>query len=110
MWGPWADVHVFNPQILQMAVKERLKLGAVVRLHGAHAKWEPSPDVVNEANRGALIARIKDLQDANPRAVIDRGELVEPFTRARETLQELHVHLHAQPGLGLLVALPAFLV
>ena len=93
-----------------MVVELRLKFCPVVGLNHVHAEWEAPQDVVGELHRRALVARVIDLENSNARAIVDRGELVEPFTRARETLQELHVHLHAQPGLGLLVALPAFLV
>src|SRR6185503_916390 len=96
MRGPWTDVDVLDLEIVQMAVKLRLKLGPVVRLHRPHPERQPPPDVVDEADRGALIARVKDLQHADARAVIDRRELIEPFTGARETLQELHIHLHAK--------------
>src|SRR5262249_32455983 len=51
--------------------------------------------------------RVVDLQDANPGAIVDRRELIQPAARARDPLEKLHVQLQSVTGLGLLVALPA---
>ena len=58
----------------------------------------------------ALVARVVDLQDANPGAIVDGRELIEPASRARDSLEELHVELQPVAGLRLLVALPALAV
>src|SRR5829696_667920 len=60
-------------------------------------------NVVDEPDCRPLIAGVIDLENADARAVIDRRELIQPFTGAREALEELHIHLHAKTRLGLLV-------
>jgi hypothetical protein len=58
-------------------------------------------------DRRALIARVKDFQHANPSAIIDRGELVEPPTCPWNPLEKLDVDLETMAWLRLLVARPA---
>src|SRR5262245_8306848 len=91
-----------------MPVKARLELGTVVGLDNQHSKWQTSQYLVDEADRRALVARVVDLQHAEPRAVIDRRELIEPLLGARNPLEELDVHRQTMPRLRLLVPLPAF--
>ena len=52
-------------------------------------------------------ARVIHLEHPDARAVVDRRELIEPFLRPRDALQELDVHLEAVAGLGLFVTFPA---
>ena len=84
-----------------------LELGAVVGLHDVHAERQPPQDVVDEADRRALVAGVVDLEHANARAVVDGRELIEALSGARDPLEELHVHLQAVARLRLLVSLPA---
>ena len=90
-----------------MPVKVGLELGAIVGLNDKDAEGESPEDVINEGDRRALIARVKNLQHANPRAVVDGGELIKPPARARDALEKLDVDLQAMPRLRLLVARPA---
>jgi hypothetical protein len=67
---------------------------AVVGLHDVNAKRQAlPPHVVNEPHRRALVAGIVNLEDANASAVVNRRELAQPFVRARDPLEELHVQL-----------------
>jgi len=75
-----------------------------------HAERQSAQHLVDENDGRTLIARIMDLQDSNPGAIIDRRELIEPTSRPRDSLQELYVDLQAVTGLGLLIPLPAFAV
>ena len=93
-----------------MPMKPRLELGAVVRLKREDPEWEAFADLVQEADRRALIAGVVDLENAYTRAVVNRGELIQPFPRSWDALKELHVHLQAVPRLGFLVAFPALTV
>src|SRR5215208_5350973 len=93
-----------------MPMKLRLELGAMISLDDVDAEREPAHDFVEKASGRPLVARVEHLQDADPRAVIDRRELIQPLASAGDSLEELHVHLQAMAGLGLLVALPALLV
>src|SRR5688572_6803878 len=108
MRGTWPNVDVTNVFGLEVPVKLRLKLGAIVGLHHVHAKGEAPQDTVHKADGRVLIAGIKDLEHADTGAVINRGELIESSLAARNPLQKLHVHLQSVPRLGLFVALPPF--
>jgi hypothetical protein len=57
-------------------------------------------------DRRALGARVVDLEHANPRAIVDGGELIEPPSRTGDALQEFHIELQSVPGLRFLIALP----
>jgi hypothetical protein len=59
-----------------MPAKLRLKLRAVIGLHDVDAEWQPVLHLVDEADGGALGARVVDLQRANTRAVVNGGELI----------------------------------
>jgi hypothetical protein len=80
-------------QALEVPVELRLEFGAVVGLHHVHAKRQPADDLVDELHGRALVARVDDLQDANPRAIVNGRELIQPSPRPRDALQELHVRL-----------------
>ena len=94
----------------EVPMELRLELGAIVGLNDVDAKREAPPHLVHEADRGALVARVEHFEYANPRAVVDRGELVEPAATARDPLEELHVELEPMARLGLFVPLPALAV
>jgi hypothetical protein len=75
-----------------MPVELRLKLSTIVGLHHVDAERQPVPHVVDESDRGALVARVVvDLQHAKPRAIVTGGELIEPLTGAGDPLEELDV-------------------
>jgi hypothetical protein len=71
---------------------------------------EPFSNLVQESNGCALIAGIVDIQDSDTGAIVDGSELIQPFSRPRDALEELHVHLQAVSRLGLLAAFPALTV
>jgi hypothetical protein len=68
---------VADVELLQVPVKLRLELGAVVGLNDVDSEWQTTNDFVGETNRGRLRAAVVDFQDSNSSAVVDRGELVE---------------------------------
>ena len=49
------DVAVPDPQVLDMPVERRLKLGTVVRLDCLHLEGQPGDDVAGELDRGLLV-------------------------------------------------------
>jgi hypothetical protein len=77
-----------------------LELRTVVGLDHVHAEREASHHLVEKVDRRALIARIEHLQDADPRAVIDRRELIQALPRAGIRSRELHIDLQAMPRLA----------
>src|SRR6185503_5616544 len=85
---PGLDVGVTDVEALQVPVELRLELGAVIGLHDVDPKRQTPPHVVDESDRHALVARVVNLEDANPSAIIDRGELVQPLARPRNALEE----------------------
>jgi len=91
-------------------MKLGLELGPIVGLDDVHTKRQPAYDLVDELNRRSLVAGVVYLQHANPRAVINRRELVQSLPRAGDALEQLDVHLQAMTRLRLLVPLPALLV
>ena len=76
-----ADVERFD-----MPMKLGLKLGAIVGLDDVHTEREPSQDLVDKPDRRALVTRVVDLEDANARAIVNSGELIQPLLRARDPL------------------------
>ena len=94
-------------QRFRVPVEPGLELGAVVRLQHLDTEREPLSNLVQETDCCALITPIVDFQNPDAGAVIDSGELVEALTGPWDALQELHVHLQAVSGLGLLIAFPA---
>ena len=67
-------------QRFSVPVEPRLELGAIVGLKRKDPERESLANLVQEADRRALIAGVVDLQDSDPGTVIDCGELVEPLT------------------------------
>ena len=59
---------------------------------------------------GRLVARVIHLEHRNPRAIVNGGELKQPFLGARDPLEEFHVHLQPVTWLRLLTPLPSLLV
>ena len=108
--GARPDVHVLDAEVLDVPVERGLKLGAVVGLDAHHAERQLLEHVVDELDRRFLVQTLIDAQDPQPRAVVDRRELVVPASGSLERLDELHVELHLVAGLGLLVALPALVM
>src|SRR4249919_1575657 len=104
--GGRLDVDVSDPGIKDVVVELRLELGAVVCLNHLDLERELLEHVVDELNRGLLVEPVVDPQHPDPRAVIDRGELVVLLPRALQRSDELHVDLDPVPGQWLLVALP----
>ena len=76
--------------------------GASARLARPMRKGEPPKNLVDETDRGSLVAGLVDLEHSDECAVIDGGEQIETPFRARDPLEELHVQLPAMSGLGLL--------
>ena len=106
MWGPWPDVHVADVEFLEMPVEVGLKLGAIVRLDHLDAEGQAAEDIIDELDGRPLIAGLEDFQDADPGAIVDRGELIEPSAGARNPLEKLNVHLEAMARLRFLVTRP----
>jgi len=59
VWCPRPDVDVADVEGFEMPVKVGLELGAIVGLNDKDAEGESPEDVINEGDRGALIARVK---------------------------------------------------
>jgi hypothetical protein len=56
---------------------------------------KPSHHLVDEPNRGLLVAGVVDLQGPYSSGVVNGRELVEAFRRPRDALQELHADLRS---------------
>src|SRR5688572_26823565 len=106
--GP--NVTVPDVSTLQVPMELRLEFCAVVGLHDMDAKWQTPQHLVDELDGGALVARVEDLEDPNPRAIVNGGELEQSPARAGNPLEELHVYLQPMPWRDLLVSLPAFAI
>ena len=89
-----------------MPVEMGLKFGAIVGLDDMYAKWQSPEHFVDELNGRALVAHIEDLQDPDPRAVVNGRELKQSSACAGNPLEELDVHLQTMPRHQLLVSLP----
>lgn len=85
-------------------VELRLELCPVVSLQDEDTEWEPLSNLVQKLDCLALVADIVDFQYPDARTVINGSELVEPFDRPRDALEELHVHLQTVARLDLLVS------
>jgi hypothetical protein len=90
-----------------------LEFGAVVCLDDLHWEGQSLEHVVNELDRGFLIAPWVDAQYAQSGAVVDCGELAvlsAPADRGSgrvfEWLNEFDVDVNPMPGQLLLIALP----
>ena len=104
------DVHVLDAAVEDVPVEGGLELGTVVGLDHLDPEGQLFEHVVDELDGGLLVEVVVDAEHTEPRAVIDRGELVVLPARAPDRRYELHVDLDPMPGLRLLVALPAVLV
>ena len=100
MGCPRPDVHVADVARLEVPVEMRLKLRAVVRLDDVHPEGQSPEDLIDEGDVRPLITGGVYLQNADARAIVDRGELKEPATRAGDALEELHIDLESMPGLA----------
>ena len=98
--GARADVDVANVAPFEVPVEFRLELGAVVGLHDVYAEGQAAEDLVDEECGCPLGAGIVDLEDANSRAIVDGGELIQPLTSAGDSLQELPSSCNRCPGCG----------
>lgn len=65
-----------------MPVEVRLELSAVIRLQSDDPECQSLSDLVQDADCCALISPIVDLQYPDPCAVVESGELIEPFVRS----------------------------
>lgn len=79
------------------------ELCAVVGLKDIDPEREALPGRLEELDCRALVARIVHLQEADPRAAVDGGELVESLSSYGNALKKLHVHLQAMAWPQLLV-------
>ena len=84
----------------------RPELTAVVGLDALDGEGKLGQDVVDEGDRSLLGVALVDLEDPDPRAVVDGGVLV-VAPPARQRLQELHADLELVPRQRLLVLLIA---
>ena len=104
---PRPDVHVADIAFFEMPVEVGLEFGALVGLNGVDAERQPPEDVIDEGDGRPLIAGVVDLQHADPCAIVDGRELVEPPACAGDPLEKLDVDLQPMPRLRLLVPRPA---
>ena len=102
-----SDVDMAYVYAFDVGVEARLEFGAIVRLNYTDAERQAAPDFVDELDGRPLIAGVVDLEDPEPRAIVNRRELIEASPSPWDPLEKLHVQLQAVAGLGLLVALPA---
>ena len=84
----------------------RPELTAVVGLDALDGEGKLGQDVVDEGDRSLLGVALVDLEDPDPRAVVDGGVLV-VAPPARQRLQELHADLELVPRQRFLVLLIA---
>ena len=89
-------------------MEARLELCPVVGLNDQDPERQAPHDVVHKLDRRPLVAGREDLQYSNTRAVVHRGELIEPGLGLGNPLEKFHIELQAVSWLRLLVALPAF--
>jgi hypothetical protein len=92
-WRTRADVDVPDVSRLEMPVELRLEFGAVVGLDHVYTERQPAHDLVDELHGRALGARVVDLQDANPGAIVDSRELIQAAPRTGDSLEKLDVQL-----------------
>ena len=89
--GPvWFPIYLLA---LKLGLGAALAVTVVVSIVGAAWRGGSVPHFVDEANSGALVTRVVDLQHANPGAIINRGELIQPLPCAGNPLEELDVEL-----------------
>jgi hypothetical protein len=70
-----ADVTMADVSTLQVPMELRLEFCAVVGLHDMHAKRQTPEYLVDKLDGRALVARVEDLEDSNPRAIVNGREL-----------------------------------
>src|SRR5947207_6805246 len=80
-----------------------------VRLHALDGEGQLGQGVVDELDRGLLVAARVGAQDPQPGAVVDRGELIvlAPATGLAERLDELDIDLQLVARARLFIPLPA---
>lgn len=94
-----------DAEVLEVPAERVGELGAVVRLDLLDGEREGRSHLLDEV-RGALHGVVVvDAENAEPRAVVDGGELIVPLACETEVHEEFHVHLHAIAGDGLLIPL-----
>ena len=71
------DVDVVDAPVQHVPVKRRGELRTVVGLDRLDGERQLGQDVAEELDRGLLVVARVDLEDPQPGAVVDRGELVE---------------------------------
>ena len=101
------DIDMPDVQAFDVGVEAGLEFGAIVGLNHADAERQATPDFVEELDGRPLIAGVIDLENPDPRAIVNRRELIEAGPAPRDSLEKLHVELQPVAGLGLLVAFPA---
>ena len=104
------DVDVSDTPVQYVIVKLGLEFGSVVGLDRLDLERQLGEEVVEELDRGLLIAAGIDAKDPESGAVVDSRELIEAFPSSTNRGDELDVHLDSVAWLLLLVALPSFLV
>jgi len=109
-WGGRFDVDVSDTAIEDVVVELGLELGTVVGSNHLDTERELRQEIVGELDSGLHVASRIDLQHSQPGAVIDRSELIEPFSCPTNGCDELDVDLDGVAGLRLLVAFPPFLI
>jgi hypothetical protein len=108
--GQGSDVDMAKSAVQEMPVEGRLELGPVVGLDLLDSKRQLLEDVVGELDCGLLVQLPVDLQDSQPRAVVDSGELVVLLAHTADGINEFDVDLNGEARSLLLVMLPALLV
>jgi hypothetical protein len=101
------DIDVLDAFIQNMPMELVPELRAVVRLDHFRMERQSRENIIDELNRGFLIASLIDLQHPNARAVIDGRILIMPPSCSRNPRQELHIELDPMTGFMLLISLPS---
>lgn len=71
------DVHLGDPEVVEMPGEVGAPLGAVVSSNPAARRWKSVSGLLDEVNGGPDRVVVVDLQDGIARGFIDRRELVE---------------------------------
>ncbi len=69
------------------------KLGAIVGLDALDPEWKLAQDVVDERDRVLLSVGVKNLQNPDPRAVVDGGVLKAASSATSYQNEEFHIDL-----------------
>ena len=99
--GP--NVPMLDALIKYVPVKLRAELAAIVRLDAVNAKRQFGEDLVHKDDRGLLVIAAVDLEDSDPRAVVNRRVLL-ITPAAQQGSEEFDIDLQLVSGEGLLVA------